>query len=65
MNMKADLNTITMWLVVIGAINWGLAPMGYDLVDMLLGSIPMLASLVYYLVGLSGLYVGYNMVSGK
>ena len=63
--MKTDLNTITMWLVVIGAINWGLAPMNYNLVDMLLGSVPMLASLVYYLVGLSGLYVGYNMVSGK
>jgi len=65
MNMKADLNTITMWLVVIGAINWGTTELGYDLVAMLLGSVPMLASLVYYLVGLSGLYVGYNMVSGK
>ena len=62
--MKTDLNTITMWLVVIGALNWGTTELGYDLVAMLLGSVPMLASLVYYLVGLSGLYVGYNMVSG-
>ena len=32
--MKTDLNTITMWLVVIGALNWGTTELGYDLVAM-------------------------------
>jgi len=63
--MKTDLNTITMWLVVVGALNWGLTAMNFNLVEKLLSAVPYGVSIVYYLVGLSGLYVGYNMVSGK
>lgn len=50
-------------LVIIGALNWGLVGIGgfmgqnLDLVQMLLGSIPMLRDIVYLLVGLSGLYL--------
>ena len=51
-------------LVVVGAVNWGLvglgALMGYsdwNLVQMLLGSWPVVANLVYVLVGLSGLWL--------
>jgi len=63
--MKGNLSTLANWLVVIGAVNWGLDAYGYNLVDMLLGSGSMLALIVYSLVGLSGLYVGYSMLSGK
>ncbi len=53
-------------LLIVGGINWGLdAWAGIDLVDMIFGSIPMLAKVVYGLVGLSGLYAAYNMVSSK
>jgi len=52
---------ITNWLVAIGAINWGTTALGYDLVSYLGGG--MLSMLVYYVVGLSGLYFGYNLLN--
>jgi len=57
------LNTLGWWLVVVGALNWGLvglgALMGFDwnLVSMVLGSWPTLESVVYVLVGASGLWM--------
>ncbi len=43
-------------LVIIGALNWGIfGVFGYDLVNVLFGTFPMLVSIVYVLVGLSGL----------
>ena len=57
---------ITQILLIVGGINWGLdAWAGVDLVAMIFGSIPMLAKVVYGLVGLSGVYAAYNMVTGK
>lgn len=53
-------------LVVVGAINWGLVGLGgfmgssWNLVSMILGSWPMVESLVYVLVGLSGLYLMFT-----
>lgn len=48
-------------LVIIGAINWGLVGFfGYNLVSSLLGT-GMLETLVYDLVGVSGIWVAYNM----
>jgi uncharacterized membrane protein YuzA (DUF378 family) len=52
-----NLGTIAWWLVVIGALNWGADVLGYNVVDMLLGGFPMVATIVYALVGLSGVYV--------
>ncbi|MBU2496454.1 MAG: DUF378 domain-containing protein [Nanoarchaeota archaeon] len=52
----------TAWiLVIIGAINWGLYGLSpsYDLVNLIFGSISWLATLVYILVGLAGLYMLY------
>lgn len=46
-------------LSAIGAINWGLDALGFNLVNLLLGSIPMLEMIVYYLVGLCGIYALY------
>ena len=54
--------TLAWWLVVVGAVNWGLYGLGtllggssWNLVNMLFGSWPMVESVVYVLVGLSGL----------
>lgn len=48
-------------LVIIGAINWGLVGLfGYNLVSGLLGT-GMLENIVYDLVGISGVWMAYNM----
>lgn len=47
------------WLVIIGALNWGLVGLGdflgqnLNVVNLLLGSMPMVESVVYVLVGLA------------
>ena len=44
-------------LVIIGALNWGLVwAFQYNLVEMLLGSVPALLMVVYILVGVAGIY---------
>ncbi len=56
------LNQITKWLVVIGAVNWGLVGIGQlmgtnlNVVNLLLGRVSILETLVYILVGLSAVY---------
>lgn len=45
-------------LTVVGALNWGLVGLlDFNLVNILLGSIPSLEKVVYVLVGLAGLYL--------
>lgn len=52
---------IALVLVLVGALNWGLVGLlNIDLVAVIFGSIPVLAKIVYDLVGLSALYVAYN-----
>jgi len=51
---------LAFWLVIIGALNWGLAIWNVNLVTMLLGSIPVLVKIVYGLVGLSALWLLYK-----
>jgi len=44
-------------LAAIGAINWGLTEIGWNLVDSLIGIwSTLIASIVYYIVGLCGIY---------
>jgi uncharacterized membrane protein YuzA (DUF378 family) len=45
-------------LAAIGAINWGLAELGFNAVSVLIGSWAgaTIESIVYYLVGLCGIY---------
>ena len=54
------LNTITLLLVIVGGLNWGLVALGgydMDLVANLFGGVDSaLARIVYALVGLSALY---------
>ena len=61
--MKRDtLGWISIVLVVIGAINWGLVGIGslmssnWNVVNMILGSWPTVENIVYILVGLAGLW---------
>lgn len=44
-------------LTAIGAINWGLTALGFNVVNMLLGSMTGLETIVYLLVGASGVYI--------
>jgi uncharacterized protein len=63
---KNILDWIALVLVIIGAVNWGLVGIGVgDLVQLILGSIPILAKIVYILVGLAGLYTIYFAIKKK
>ena len=49
---------ISLLLVIIGAINWGLIGIfSFDLVAFLFGDMSWLSRIVYILVGISGLYL--------
>lgn len=51
------LDIISLILVVIGAINWGLIGFfGFNLVDSLFGTMSSFSRIVYALVGIAGLY---------
>ena len=53
-------------LMIIGSINWGLyGLLGINLVEMILGGIPILATVVYALIGASGIYAAYGMATKK
>ena len=62
---QTRIDKIASVLAVIGAINWGLvgiksfsgAAYDYDMVNLVLGRIPMLAAIVYILIGLSGIWM--------
>jgi uncharacterized membrane protein YuzA (DUF378 family) len=65
MKEKSLVDWVALILVIIGGLNWGLVGLlELDLVQVILGSIPILMKLVYILVGLSALYMIY-MVSKK
>lgn len=52
-----NVDVIAAVLVVVGALNWGLVGIAnFDLVAALLGAGSVLASIVYVLVGLAGLF---------
>lgn len=73
---NGTVDTVAKWLVVVGALNWGVAgvgglmknaSLGKGLVGMLLDSVSggMVSNLVYVVVGLAGLYTLYSMVAKK
>ena len=60
---KNALDWITLVLVIIGGLNWGLVGLfKFDLVAAVLGGIPILLTIVYVLIGLSALYMIYYAV---
>ncbi len=55
------LHYATFILTVVGALNWGLVGLfNLNLVNLLLGSMPMIEKLVYILVGASALYLAFT-----
>lgn len=51
------LNTISLILIIIGGINWGLIGFfQFNLVDFIFGTFSLLSRIVYCLVGISGIY---------
>ena len=67
--MKTKMNELdwASWVfILLGALNWGLVgAFRLDLVQTVLGTSPALVQLVYILVGLSGLYWLYKMMTMK
>jgi uncharacterized membrane protein YuzA (DUF378 family) len=61
----AKMNTLDMvanLLVIIGGINWLLVgAIQTDLVQLIFGSVPILAQAIYIIIGLSALYMLYKM----
>jgi len=59
---KSILDWIALILVIVGGINWGLYGLwNFDLVQAIFGGIAMLATIIYVLVGLAGLYMLYHL----
>lgn len=59
--------TAAMVLIIVGALNWGLVGLGsymggqnWNVVELLFGVWPGLASLVYVLVGIAGVWALYD-----
>lgn len=51
------LNTISLILIIIGGINWGLVGFfQFNLVDFLFGSFSLLSRIIYCLVGIASIY---------
>jgi len=63
-NMSA-LDWVSYWLVVIGALNWGLVGFfDFNLVSTIFGA-SIVTSIVYMLVGLSAVYALFTMKKCK
>ena len=53
----SEIDLVAIVLVVIGGLNWGLVGLfNFDLVQAILGGVPILARLVYILVGVAAAY---------
>lgn len=64
--MNKTIDLIAKILVIIGGLNWGLVGLlNMDLVQMIFGFMPILATVVYALVGLSALWLIYTMFIAK
>ena len=60
------LNTITLLLLIVGCLNWGLVGLfSFDLVAALFGEMSALSRIVYVLVGASAAWQIVPLVSGK
>jgi len=60
MAKKKPYEWVAVVLLVIGGLNWGLVGLfNFDLVEAILGSVPVLQKIVYILVGLAAVYMIY------
>lgn len=59
---KSVLDWIVLILAIIGAINWGLVGIGVgDIIALIFGT-SVIATIIYILVGLAGLYMIYYII---
>jgi uncharacterized membrane protein YuzA (DUF378 family) len=59
-------NKITLLLLIVGGLNWGLVGMfGFDLVAALFGEMSILSRIVYTLVGASALWQIVSLFQGE
>lgn len=60
------LKTFSKWLVVIGAIELGLmSVLKFDLIGSIIGRWPVVVTILYALVGISGFWGAYAMLTKK
>ena len=63
---KSTLEWIAWILLLVGGLNWGLVgALDLNLVTLIFGSISWLVTLVYILVGLSALWIGWGVLQEK
>lgn len=63
---KSNLDTIALVLVLIGALNWGLVGLfNFDIVLAIFEGVPILVKLVYILIGLSAVFLIYQVTQKK
>jgi len=65
--VKDLLGKVSWLLTAIGALNWGLVPLGYDLFNLpfIRDNLAALQAPLYYLIGLAGLYSLVLLLGGK
>ena len=57
------ISKIALTLLIIGGLNWGIVGLSnYDLVALLFGKMSWLSRLIYILVGLSAVWVGFTLL---
>lgn len=62
--IKIDTKQLVGWVLVVGAVNWGLVGLlNLNVVEMVLGAGTLLTKVVYVVVGVAGVYKGYMMLS--
>ena len=59
MAKKSNIDVVAFVLVMLGALNVGLAALGWDILDMILGGMPMVLKILNILIGVSALYMIY------
>ncbi|MEK7080260.1 MAG: DUF378 domain-containing protein [Patescibacteria group bacterium] len=66
--MKLNIiDIVALVLVIVGGLNWLLVAFNYNLVTLIFGSVPMLVTLVYVLVGAAAIYLAvmFNKLERK
>lgn len=60
------LKTVSKWLVILGALEVGfMGVLRFDIVGTLFGSWPIIVMIIYALIGISGLWGAYAMLTNK
>lgn len=63
---RKGIDNTSIWLSVVGAINWGLSVFNWNVVEVLANATrPFVGIVVYSAVGISGLWIGGRMLMGK